>query len=357
MALIKNYAIWNNKGGVGKSTITYHISTRYAELNPEVDVLVIDLCPQANLSMMLLGGGGNSGSNKVMEYSTMEEPQTVVGYISEVLSGGPGARRPDNNKYATQVSAVNPNLPSNLYLLCGDGLLEVIAPAIIDRANQRPINPKEQPWVWVHRIIRNFIEDFAAEREDKDVTVFIDTNPAFGIYTELAITAADELICPVNADDSSRVAAYAMMMLIHGANPPHPVYGGWTFASLAAQNGLQVPPVKLIIGNRFTQYDGAARAFSAMSDATTEELYNSYQTNPDYFTTPTRNISNLDDFRNEYAVILRDFNTTGVVTTHIGSLLSSMHSGTYPVHGENVTLDNRRISDCQEAIDNVIGKL
>jgi cellulose biosynthesis protein BcsQ len=51
------YAIWNNKGGTGKSTITFHIASRFAEKNPNRKVLVIDLCPQSNASMLLLGGG------------------------------------------------------------------------------------------------------------------------------------------------------------------------------------------------------------------------------------------------------------------------------------------------------------
>ena len=57
MGLIHSYALWNNKGGVGKSTITFHLAMRYAELHPDEKVLVIDLCPQANSSMMLLGEG------------------------------------------------------------------------------------------------------------------------------------------------------------------------------------------------------------------------------------------------------------------------------------------------------------
>lgn len=55
MSLINSYALWNNKGGVGKSTISFHLSMRYAETHPDAKVLVIDLCPQANSSMMLLG--------------------------------------------------------------------------------------------------------------------------------------------------------------------------------------------------------------------------------------------------------------------------------------------------------------
>ena len=68
MSLIHSYAIWNNKGGVGKSTITFHLAMRYAELHPDINVLVIDLCPQANSSMMLLGGG-SSGEDQIIDFS------------------------------------------------------------------------------------------------------------------------------------------------------------------------------------------------------------------------------------------------------------------------------------------------
>ena len=50
MALIHNYAIWNNKGGVGKSTITFHIASRYAEKHPEEDVFVIDMCRYSKIN-------------------------------------------------------------------------------------------------------------------------------------------------------------------------------------------------------------------------------------------------------------------------------------------------------------------
>jgi cellulose biosynthesis protein BcsQ len=50
------YAVWNNKGGVGKSYLTFQIAAEYAKTHPDQPVLVIDLCPQANASSMLLGG-------------------------------------------------------------------------------------------------------------------------------------------------------------------------------------------------------------------------------------------------------------------------------------------------------------
>lgn len=71
----------------GKSTITFHLATRYAELNPDKKVLVIDLCPQANSSMMLLGGG-TDGEQNVIKYCSQTTPQTVVGYLSTVITNG-----------------------------------------------------------------------------------------------------------------------------------------------------------------------------------------------------------------------------------------------------------------------------
>lgn len=48
------YAFWNNKGGVGKSFLSFVAATEYAHTYPGTDVYVIDLCPQANISETLL---------------------------------------------------------------------------------------------------------------------------------------------------------------------------------------------------------------------------------------------------------------------------------------------------------------
>ena len=358
MAINKNYAIWNNKGGVGKSTITFHIASRYAELHPDEDVLVVDMCPQANSSMMLLGGG-NVGESHVLDLCKEQVPKTVVGYISNVLASQQGVNFQNTLDFVIKVNDYNTIMPSNLFLLCGDGNLEPISSAIVSYANMQPISPHQQPWVWVHHILKEFINSFAADRADKEkhISVFIDTNPAFGVYTELAVLAAEKLICPVNADDSSRTAAAAMSILLHGSNPPHPIYGAFTFAVKAAQYGLAIPKFHLIIGNRFTQYSGAAAAYMAMSDATANQMYQIFSQHQDYFSISSCSINNVDDFRNAYSIYLRDFNTAGVVASHTGSLLSCMKGGTYTVYGRDVTLDSRRISDCQSAIDEVIHRL
>ncbi|MFI5300414.1 MAG: ParA family protein, partial [Polyangiales bacterium] len=127
---LKSFVIWNNKGGVGKSTLTFHLATRYAELHPTERVLVIDMCPQANASMMMLGGGTVGEAHALSLCQQQPAALTVVGYLATVLSGGPRAPLPPASSFLVGPRAVNPRMPSNVSLLCGDGNLELMAPLI-----------------------------------------------------------------------------------------------------------------------------------------------------------------------------------------------------------------------------------
>lgn len=356
MSLINSYAIWNNKGGVGKSTITFHVASRYAEQNPDTNVLVIDLCPQSNASMMLLGGG-NVGETAVLNYCTEATPRTVVGYLSNVIAAGSGAPLPDPDDFVVSVDTHNQRMPSNLFLLCGDGNLEPMSPAISNAANAPALTPNNQPWRWVHLIFRSLIENIVNRDHEQDWVVFVDTNPSFSVYTELALSSVDRIICPVNADDSSRVATRAMFILLHGQNPPHPVYGSWTYATRAQQHNVAVPQIHLVVGNRLTQYGGAARAFGALSDATASALFGAYQSDPQFFTPRTPMPTTIEQFRSEYSQPLRDFNTAGVVAAHLGERLSQLNARNHQVHGGTVQVHRDRVQECLVAVDDVVSRL
>ena len=356
MQKIERYTIWNNKGGVGKSTITFHVATRYAERNPDTKVLVIDLCPQSNSSMMMLGGG-TVGETNVLNLCVLPTPRTVVGYMSTVIANGPGAGLPHPLSYMVSLSSVNSNMPPNLDLLCGDANLEPMSPAITAAANAAALTPTVQPWKWVHLVFRQLVDSYAQCFPGHDVTVFIDTNPSFSIYTELAISAGDKLIVPVNADDSSRVATNALFILLHGQTPPHPIYGAWTYASNATKYNLSIPQIHAVVGNRLTQHLGAATAFSALSDATANTLYQAYQANPVRFTHRKYLASTLEEFRSSFTVALRDFNTAGVVSAHLGLPLSRLTGGHYYIHGDRVQINNDRVEECSRAVDDLVSML
>lgn len=254
---------------------------RYAETHSNLKVLVIDLCPQSNSSMMLLGGG-TVGDERVVELCSRDIPKSVVGYVSTVITNGHGAKLPNPNDFLIHVSDYNKGAPSNIYLLCGDGNMEPMAPAINEAASARALTPDAQPWKWVIEIFKKFIDNIADCQDDW--MVFVDTNPSFSIYTQMAVAAVNRLLTPINADDSSKTAASAMVAL-------------------------------LLIGNRLTQFEGPA---TALSDATSKALYDIYKQNPSYFVKATKIISTKEQFRNYYSIPLRDFNTAGVVCAHLG---------------------------------------
>ena len=79
---------------------------RYAETHSNVKVLVIDLCPQSNSSMMLLGGG-TVGDERVVELCSRDIPKSVVGYVSTVITNGRGAKLPNPNDFLIHVSDYN----------------------------------------------------------------------------------------------------------------------------------------------------------------------------------------------------------------------------------------------------------
>lgn len=356
MPLLNSYVIWNNKGGVGKSTICFHLASRYAERNPTHQVLAIDLCPQSNVSQMLLGGG-TQGETRVLALATHTPlPRTVLGYMSAVLSGGPGAPLPAWNGYVIQPRSQNGRIPANLHLLCGDGNLEPAAPLISSRANQAPLPPAMHPWVWVHTIISRLIQDVTAQ-DARNWVVFVDTNPSFSIYTEIAVSGASRLIVPVNADDASRAATNAMFTLIWGTQPPHPVYGTYTYAAQAATHHLPRPLVHLIVGNRLTQYVGTAAAFGAISDETTNSLFSAFQQHPTRFSPQTVAVNTMAEFRNALSVPLRDFNTAGVVAAHLGTPLSQLVAGWHRIYAQDVRVNGGQIAACQGAIDQIVARV
>ncbi|MDJ0733503.1 MAG: ParA family protein [Nostocaceae cyanobacterium] len=106
------YAFYNNKGGVGKTTLCFNAATLYANNNPNTQVLVIDMCPQANISQLLLGGGtkGYEVNQKLQSLSTRKN---IVGFIDWLLKGNSNFRRL-NTSYQVQVHPYKKYIAGNL---------------------------------------------------------------------------------------------------------------------------------------------------------------------------------------------------------------------------------------------------
>lgn len=347
----KSYVMWNNKGGVGKSTITFHIAAVYAEKNPDRDVVVIDMCPQANVSMMLLGGG--KGAEKTLQqFITSSTPKTVVGFITDSITK---SDTNDLSKYIIKLSNYNTNLPENIHLLSGDGNLELIAPLLSERADATPLSVNDKPWVNIHSIIKNLTK---RKIGDKPCTFFIDTNPSFSVYTQIAILSADELLVPINADDSSIYAITGLFNLIWGAKTKHSIYGKYTFSTKVDDFKMDRPKIALLLGNRFTQQRGAAHAFKALSNEAIQTMYNEYLKKSSRFVNvQSSNVSNQDEFEQKYSVELRDFNSAGVVAANQGIPLSKMDKNIYHVYGEKIQVSKDQRDLCKKTIEDLVNRL
>ena len=206
------YSVWNNKGGVGKSYLSFQLSCEYARKHPEQKVLVVDLCPQADSSSMLLGGM-EQGEQRLEAITGTTPRRTIAGYIRERVSS-PYQDPHSGAAYLHQVHALNPQVPNNLYLVPGDYELELLAA----RVRGATVPGPDDAWAKVHQWVLNLIYDVRMNWNVDMLTVFIDCNPSFGIYTELGLSASERLIIPFSADGSSKRAVRTLLALLYGTS-------------------------------------------------------------------------------------------------------------------------------------------
>jgi cellulose biosynthesis protein BcsQ len=216
------------------------------------------MCPQANLSELFLGGLTNSGSSNLLQRQGLVPRCTVGGYFQMRLPS-PYAPPAFNAKdFITTPSAYNSSIPKNVDLLCGDPLLELQANALNTLANAQI--PGTDTWIAVIDWLRQFLAQIETEYQ----VAFIDGNPSFSIYTQIALSSADFLVLPVMADDSSRRAIQNAFSLIYGLKLPSDIYTAYAFATKLTNAGRPLPKVHLIAKNRLTQYMGPASAYAAV---------------------------------------------------------------------------------------------
>ncbi|MFX0178383.1 MAG: ParA family protein [Candidatus Hodarchaeota archaeon] len=334
------YAIWNNKGGVGKSFLSFILSCEYALKNPTKKVVLIDLCPQANVSEIALGGNGE-GAEKLN--GLLSERNTIGGYFDKRILSPHKTLGTEIGYLITNLSKINTNLPDNLFLIAGDPSLELQAQAMNQISAQTlPL----ESWGNVHKWLSDLIN--AIGNKYPDVTFFIDCNPSFAVYTELAILSSDRLIIPCTADGSSARALDNLGRLIYGVNVPDE-YGEVTFPNKAKKNGFSFPSIHVITLNRSTQFDKkASKAFIAMLNeikrrATTlksEGVNFSLSTNEDecFFDVP-------------------DAHTVSVVCSHEGVPLNKLKVGRHQVHEIPVQVNPEPLERYKKAIEDVVSKL
>jgi cellulose biosynthesis protein BcsQ len=336
------YAFWNNKGGTGKTSLAFQGIARYAELHPKKRVLAIDLCPQANLSELMLGGLNNKGSEKLLERQGMVPRCSIGGYFQLRLPSPYAPPVFNAHDFVTKPNSYNTAIPKNIDLICGDPLLELQANAVNTLANQNI--PGTNAWIAVIDWLRNFLDQL----EDEYDTVFLDCNPSFSLYTQIALASAHRIVLPVMADDSSRRAIQNAFSLIYGLKLPSEIYAAYMFATKLKDAGRSLPKVHLIVRNRLTQYMGAASAYAAVLQAIHTDVTGLLKTSPDLFTFKKVDQGFID---------IRDFQTTGVVAFAKGLPFSHVRAGKQAVNGHRVQVKQDYLENCVESLEGLAKSL
>lgn len=163
--------IFNQKGGVGKSSIAVNLAALSAEYG--FRTLLIDLDPQGNSSQYLLGEDIVSTERTLSEYFSQS--------LTFNLMADPAA------EFISQTP-----IP-NLDLAVADIELSEL---------QQKLESK-------HKIFK--LRDFIESLDENYDMVYIDTPPAFNFYTLSALIAADRCIIPFDCDDFSRQALYTLL--------------------------------------------------------------------------------------------------------------------------------------------------
>jgi cellulose biosynthesis protein BcsQ len=174
---MKTVAFFNNKGGVGKTSLVYHLSWMFADRG--IRVLAADFDPQANLTSMFIEEG------RLEElWSDDENPKTVFGSIRPIMRGIGDIADP-------HVEMVH----QNLGLIPGDLGLSRFEDKLSD-AWPRCHNEDEAAFRTMtafHRIIQQGAS-WGAE------IALIDVGPNLGAINRAALIASDLVCLPLAPD-------------------------------------------------------------------------------------------------------------------------------------------------------------
>jgi chromosome partitioning protein len=175
------YVVFNQKGGVGKSTITCNLAAISAHQG--LRTLVVDLDPQGNSTHYLLGDG-----------VAPDDERNLGKYFESVLSIF-------NERSLDR--CVMPTPFENLSLLASHPLLEELQSKLESRYKM------------------NKLRDALAQLASSYDRIYIDTPPALNFYTRSALIAGGGCLIPFDCDTFSRRALDALMASIEEIRADH----------------------------------------------------------------------------------------------------------------------------------------
>ena len=174
---MKTIAFFNNKGGVGKTSLVYHLAWMFADRG--VKTLAVDLDPQANLTSMFL-------SEERLEelWPDGEHPDTVYGAIRPILRGVGDIAEPHIERITDKLGLI----PGDLGLSRFEDKLSDAWPRcqLGDESSFRTMTA-------FHRLVQHGVAQGAQ-------LVLIDVGPNLGAINRSALIASDQVCLPLAPD-------------------------------------------------------------------------------------------------------------------------------------------------------------
>ncbi len=172
---MRTIAFFNNKGGVGKTTLVYHVAWMCAELGQSV--LTVDLDPQANLTTMFFGE-----DRLEMLWPEDGENQSILSCISPIIDG-------TGDIAEAKLQQIRPGihlLPGDLGLSQFEDRLSDSWPRCLDgdKAAFRVATA-------FHRIIYHAAEGVGAD------LVLMDVGPNLGAINRASLIASEHVVMPL----------------------------------------------------------------------------------------------------------------------------------------------------------------
>lgn len=175
---MKTVAFMNNKGGVGKTSLVYHLAWMFRDLG--VPVVAVDLDPQSNLSSMFLD------AIRLFEVWEEEgEQSTIAGVVAPIREGIGDIAPP-------YVEDIDPEIG----LVIGDLSLSLFEDKLSD---SWPRCLSNDPAAF--RATTAFYRTIKAAAEQRGAElVLIDVGPNLGALNRAALISADHLVIPLAPD-------------------------------------------------------------------------------------------------------------------------------------------------------------
>lgn len=170
-------ALFNNKGGVGKTTSTYHLANMVARLGWRV--LAVDLDPQANLTSAFFD------EDKLELFWEPESQNTVLSAVAPLIRQLGDVEIPHPREAADR-----------LWVVPGDLGLSSFEDRLSDAWPRSFLGDEGAIRVTTafHRVIRGCASQVKAD------VVFVDVGPNLGAINRAALLASDDLVVPLAAD-------------------------------------------------------------------------------------------------------------------------------------------------------------